>query len=428
FVAGTSLLATCVFSAVPALAGTRLDLHPALGARSVAAGTHRLQRVLVVSQVATSVALVGSATLLMQSYYNLTRVETGFDASGAVTFHVGARWDEDRTRVGLLQEQLIARLEELPHVEAAGMTSFLPATGATLRYQVLVDGVAGPNPDGSMNVGYRMISSGYLRAIRAPLAAGAWCAALTSRADAPLTAMVNREFVEVYAPKENLVGRSLRLLQGSGAPFRIAGIVGDLAEDGRASGGEPYVYTCNPAGAWPDPEYVARTADPAAFGADLRHIVRELDSSRAVFGLRSLEEVVDAGLDRPRLDAAMLGAFAAAAMTLAGIGLYSFFMLLVSERAREMAVRLAVGAAPRQMVALVMAGAGRLLAGGIVLGIALTAASDRVLRGVLFGVTPLDADVLAAAAVILAIVSAAAVTGPALRASRVDPIDALRAE
>ena len=120
-------------------------------------------------------------------------------------------------------------------------------------------------------------------------------------------------------------------------------------------------------------------------------MVRELDPDRAVFGLRPLQAVLDAALDQPRLDAAMLGVFAGAAVTLAAIGLYSLFMLVVSERAREMAVRLAIGAEPRQLVQLVMAGAGRLLAGGIVAGIVLTAAADRLLRGVLFGVSPLDA-------------------------------------
>jgi ABC-type antimicrobial peptide transport system permease subunit len=124
----------------------------------------------------------------------------------------------------------------------------------------------------------------------------------------------------------------------------------------------------------------------------------------------------------------MLGVFAASAVSLAAVGLYSLFMLIVSERTREIAVRLAIGAAPGQVIAFVMAGAGRLLAGGIVLGIALTVAADRVLRGVLFGVSPLDAPALAAAALTLAIVSAIAVAGPALKAARIAPIDALRTD
>ena len=244
----------------------------------------------------------------------------------------------------------------------------------------------------------------------------------------PATAIVNQRFVEVHAPNQNLVGRSLWIARRTGTPFRIVAVVGNIAEDGHATSPVPYVYTCNSAGAWPDPEYVARTTDARAFSGDLRRLVRELDPNRAVFGLRLVQAVLDAALDQPRLDAAMLTLFAGAAVTLAAIGLYSLFMLMVSERAREMAVRLAIGAEPRQLVQLVMAGAGRLLAGGIVLGTVLTAAADRLLRGTLFGVSPLDAGALAAAALTLAIVSALAVAGPAIKAARIAPIDALKGE
>jgi predicted permease len=430
FVAVTSLLAACAFALVPALAGWRPQLNRVIasGSRGVAGGHHRVQRLLVVGQVALSVVLVGSATLLLRSYYNLTHVETGFDASSTLTFHVGARWDEDRVRVGQFQEQLITSLEQLPHVEAAGLTNFLPATGATLRYQVYVDGLAGPNADGSMTVGTRMISGGYLRAIRASLVAGEWCPGPKMDFKSPATAIVNQRFVEVHAPNQNLVGRSLWIVRRTGTPLRIVAVIRNIVEDGHATSPVPYVYTCNSAGAWPDPEYVARTMDPQAFAGDLRRLVRELDPNRAIFGLRPVQAVLDASLDQPRLDAAMLGLFAGAAVTLAAIGLYSLFMLMVSERTREMAVRLAIGAAPRQLVQLVMAGAGRLLSGGILVGMILMAAADRLLRGTLFGVSPLDAGALAAAALTLAIVSALAVAGPAIKAARIAPIDALKGE
>jgi hypothetical protein len=273
-----------------------------------------------------------------------------------------------------------------------------------------------------------MISGGYLRAIRARMMMGSWCPGPTTDFKAPRTAMVNQRFVDTHAPNQNLVGRSLRLTQDPATALTIAGVIGNLAEDGHATSPVPYVYTCDAAGSWPDPEYVVRTSDPRAFATDLRRIVRELDGSRAVFGLRPLQDVLDAALDQPRLDATMLGLFAAAAVLLAAIGLYSLFMLVVSDRAREMAVRLAIGAEPRQVIRLVMAGAGRLLAGGVLLGMVLTAAADRVLRGLLFGVSPLDAPALAAAALTLAIVSAIAVAGPALKAARIAPIDALRGE
>src|SRR5262249_45434544 len=202
-------------------------------------------------------------------------------------------------------------------------------------------------------------------------------------------------------------------------------VVGNLAEDNHASGPMPYVYMCTHAGDWPDPEYVVRTSDPRALPGDLRRIVHDLDSSRAVFGFQRLDQVFDALLAQPKFDATMLGLFAGAAVALAAIGLYSLFMLVVSERGRELAVRLAIGASPTQLVHLVMMGAGRLLGAGIVLGVILTIAAERVLRGVLFGVNPLDPPALAAAALTLALASALAVAAPALRAARIAPVDAL---
>ena len=430
FVGATSVLAAIAFSLIPALTSTRASLNPALAAgnRAIGGGHHRVQRLLVVAQVALSVLLVGSATLLLRSYSNLTRIDIGFDPSNVITFHVAARWDEDRTRIGHLQQELLSRLEQLPHVQAAGLTNFFPATGATLRYEFKVSGLVGPNEDGSMTSGTRMVGGGYLPAIRAQLVAGSWCPALVaSGRGAQFAALVNQRFVEVFGNGQDVVGRTLTLMQGAAA-FTITGIVGNLAEDGHAASAAPYIYTCSPAGAWPDPEYVVRTSDPRALVGELRRIVGEIEPGRAVFGVRPLQAVLDAALDQPRLDAAMLSLFATAAVTLAAIGLYSLFMLIVSERAREMALRLAIGAEPSQLIRLVVSGAGRLLAGGIVLGIALTIAADRLLRGVLFGVSPFDGVALAASTLVLAIVAAIAVTAPAIKAARIAPVEALRAD
>jgi predicted permease len=429
FALATSVIAGGVFGLVPALGAPRTGLGHvlAMGGRASTGRRHRLQKLLVVAQVALSVVLVSSATLLMQSYYNLTRVDAGFDPAGVMTFHVAARWDEDRTRVGQLQMQLLERLEQLPHVTDAGLTNFLPASGATLRYQVRVEGLAGTNEDGTITVGSRTVTGGYLRAIRATLLAGAWCP--EPRLDAaPLAAMVNRRFVETAAEGRQLVGRTLTLTQVPVGPIAIAGIIGDLAEDGPASAPVPFLYMCATARSWPDPNYVARTSDQRAFAADLRVLVRELDSTRAIFGLRPLQDVLASSLERPRLDASMLALFAGAALLLAAIGIYSLFMLLVSESVREIAVRLAIGAAPRQVMRLVLAGAGRLLVAGSLIGVALTAAADQLLRGVLFGVSQLDPSALAATVLTIGVISAIAIAVPAFTAARIAPIEVLRGD
>jgi len=427
--AAASLGAAIVFSVVPALAATRTTVVAAVNrtGRGTTLGRHRLQKALVVAQVASSVLLAGSAALLARSYYNLTRVQTGFDASDLVTFHVGARWDEDRAAVGQLQVRLLEEIEKLPHVQAAGFSNFLPATGATLRYQVRVDGVAADNT-GTIAVGYRSVSPGYLRTLGVPLIAGEGCPAFVTKLDGPAYVLVNRQFAETAAGGASVVGRNLHMVQYPAPPLPIVGVVGDVVEDGSRDPMAPYVYVCYPAGSWPDPEYVVRTTNVGALGADLRQIVRSIDPGRAVFGERSLQAVLDRALDAPRLDAGMLGLFAMAAVGLAALGLYGLFMLVVSEGTREIAVRLALGADPGDMIRLVAGSAARLLGGGVAVGLALTAASNQILQSQLFGVRPLDVPTLAAAVLALGAVAAGAIAVPAIRASRVRPIEAMRAD
>jgi ABC-type antimicrobial peptide transport system permease subunit len=160
----------------------------------------------------------------------------------------------------------------------------------------------------------------------------------------------------------------------------------------------------------------------------VREIVHRIDPNRAIFGVKMVDTVIAGALDQPRLNAGLLIVFAAAAIALASLGLYSLLMLLVSERAREMGVRMALGAAPVHVVGLVFAGAGRLLAGGITVGLALTVATARVLRAALFGVSPLDGPTVGAAVLVLAGVTLTAAVVPARRAASIDPIEAIRTE
>jgi predicted permease len=428
FAIALSGLAAICFSILPAWFGVRPARRQALTSeyRTVTPGGHRVQGALVVGQVALSVLLVASALLLLRGYRDLTQTDPGFNPAGVITFHVGARWDEDRTQVGLLQERLLAAVAAQPHVAAAGMANFLPATGATLRYQVRIDGLAGPNPDGSMSAGARMIAGHYLSAIGARLVAGSECPRLTTDAAAPLAAVVNRRFADTYSAGQPLLGRGLRMPQGVDVTYTIAGIVDDIVEDGAAAPRLPYVYFCTPAGGWPDPEYVVRTSNATALSTDLRRILREIDRSRAVFGWRTVEDVLDAGLERPRLDAAALSGFAVAAVALAALGLYSLFMLVVSERTREISLRLAIGAAPAQIMTLVAGGAGRLLTLGLSIGVALTLLSSRLLQSVVSSAIRFDALTVAVAAAVLIVVSIAAVFAPARRAARIAPVQALR--
>ncbi|HTB14784.1 MAG TPA: ABC transporter permease [Bryobacteraceae bacterium] len=436
FAVAASLAATVVFGAIPALQSTRTDLAPLLAesSRSISGGRRRLQRGLVVAQLAFTVLLLASAGLLLRSYYNLSHVDYGFDTGNAVTFHVGAAWDENRPRIGRMQLNILSELERFPGVEAAGMTNFLPATGATLNYQIVLEGLAQTEEKGTYTVGERTVTAGYLQALKIPLLAGDWCPApepIKLDKPTPAKALVNRRFVELYGKGQNIVGRHYRFAQNGvmESPDEIVGVIGDAREDGLAASASPYIYTCQPAGAWPDPEYVVRTkGDPRALLQQIRHIVHGIEPNRAVFGVKLLDTVVDEALEQPRLNTRFVAMFAAAAMLLASVGLYSLISLIVTARTREIGVRIALGASRAQIMRLIFTGAVQLLAAGIVAGLALTLGAERLIKSVLFGVSPLDAETLAAAVAVLAAVSMLAAYLPAKRAASIDPLEAMRIE
>jgi putative ABC transport system permease protein len=332
-----------------------------------------------------------------------------------VTFHVGAAWDEDRTRVGILQERLIAGLRNLPGVEAAGITNFLPASGATLRSTKKMDGA----DEGKVLVGDRMVSPGYLQALHAPLLAGTWCPELRTNGSSMSKAMVNRRFVEVYGHGSNLVGQRV-------GGMEVVGVLGDMKEDSLEAPAYPYVYYCVMGGNWPDPEYVVRGAGDLRTA--IRQLVKNVDPARVVFGLMPLQEAVNAGLERPRSNARMVLVFGIAAMLLAGVGLYGLVSQMVNARRQEIGVRMALGAEPGRILRGVVGQAALLAAIGAAVGLGLAVAAQRTLKSFLFGVSAMDGWSLAVAVGLLAVVTLLAAWAPARRAAGIDPVEAIRAE
>jgi predicted permease len=436
FAIGMSLGAAMIFGAIPALQATRRDLAPMLaeGTPSSSSGRRALQSGLVIAQLGLTVVLLASAGLLLRSYRNLSHVDLGFNTANTITFHVGAAWTEDRPRVGRMQLDILSALQHLPGVAAAGMTNFLPATGATLNYQVMVEGIAQNRENGTFTVGERTVDAGYLRSLRVPLLAGNYCpdsAPVDNRNTQPLTAMVNRRFVDVYTPGQNIVGRHMRFTSDvpSSPGMEITGIVGDAREDGISQTPTPYVYACLPPGSWPDPEYVVRTqGDPRPLMRQIARIVHTVDSTRAVFAIRPLDMIVADALEQPRLNMGFLTAFAAAAMLLASVGLYGLMALIVRSQTREIGIRIALGARKSQTMQLILFRAARLLAIGVALGLALAFLVESSLKSLLYDVSPLDAASLAASVLTLSVVCALAALIPAREAMRVDPMVALRSE
>jgi ABC-type antimicrobial peptide transport system permease subunit len=211
--------------------------------------------------------------------------------------------------------------------------------------------------------------------------------------------------------------------------MEIIGIVGDAREDALNSTPTPYVYICIMPGGWPDPEYVVRTAgDPTRVLADVRAAVHEVDPNRAVFGLDTLANVIDATLDQPRLDAQLVGFFAIAALLLTSVGIYSLVTLIVISRTREIGVRMALGASPGRIVRETAGAIARVLLAGMCVGLLAAAIVGRAMRSLLFGVTPLDPAVVILTLSAMAAASMIATLLPAFRAARIDPVVAVRGE
>jgi predicted lysophospholipase L1 biosynthesis ABC-type transport system permease subunit len=234
--------------------------------------------------------------------------------------------------------------------------------------------------------------------------------------------------VKQYLNGANPMGRTLSM-QDASRPFEVVGIVGDAREDALNSPPVPYVYICFGPGNWPDPEYVVRsTGAPAALLAAIRAAVHRVDSTRALFGLDTLANIVNSTLDQPKLDTEALGFFSFAALLLASLGIYSLVTLVAISKTREIGVRMALGARPQQVTALLFRMALQFVLGGMVVGVAGAFFLGRAMRSLLFGVQPADPVSLVLALLVMAFAAGLATLIPAVRAARVDPMSAIRAD
>lgn len=430
FTTAVTAIAALIFGLTPALQITRRELNPVLarGGRAQLGG-RLFQQILVSAQFTITVMLLAGAGLLLRSYYNLSRVQPGFSTADAITFHVGAEWGEDRGKLGLMQQQIVAQLEQLPGVRAAGITNFLPASGATLRQQISVEGLPGVGDDGQITVGTRSVTQGYLRALQIPLLQGATCPAFRVDRQGTSNVLVNRRFITA-AGGANVVGRHISWGVSSGLPpAEIVGVVDDVKEDALSTPAVPYLYVCIRPGAWPDPEYVvAGFGGPRQIMNSVRQVVKNIASQRAVFGASTLAEAMDRALDQPRLNAQLLTVFALSALLSAAVGLYGLVMLAVTARTKEIGLRMALGAQPRQVLAHVLGEAGRSLGIALIVGAGVAMLALRAFRSMLYNVTPADGLTFASVCALLLVVAGLAAVIPGRRATKIDPLEALRSE
>jgi putative ABC transport system permease protein len=439
FTAAASLATSVLFGLAPLFQLRRLQASESLtpGLR-VAGGQSALRSVLVVTQVAVTLVLLVGAGLMARSLWQLLHVPLGFQVDHVLT----ARMTLPRTRyptaasVAAFHDRVLERLRTSPGVVAAGSTAYLPLSGDDNGWAFRIDGRP-PLPTGVFIAAkYRAVSDGYFEAIGMPIVRGRDIS-LSDDQDAPYVVVINEAMARQFWRDEDPVGQ--RLFFGNPHPRTIIGIVGDVRHEGLA--GEPSAEMYVPLAQAPNVEGAARlvvrmaqtspqraSVEPTALTATVRTIVANADPGVPLDIVRTMNEMVAAASGQPRFRAILLTALSALALVIAIVGVYGVTSYAVVQRTRELGICLAVGAAPRDVLRLVLRRSLLLIAIGIVSGLLAAAALTRLMSDLLYGVTPLDAPTFAGVTVLLFIVAFAASYLPARRATRIDPVSALRCE
>jgi putative ABC transport system permease protein len=320
-------------------------------------------------------------------------------------------------------------MSALPGIEAAAVIDALPLADDRQGTGFSIEGEPASAAVDSANVNFAFVSPGYFDALGIPVVAGRRFDT-RDRPDSTPTVIVNQSFASRFFPGRDPVGKRIRLGFNTNAAREIVGIVGDERHVALDRDAPPGVFVSYlQYGFSSRLTLVARTAgDPTMASVPLRAAVREIDSDLAVYDVRTMEQIVSASVSRPRFSTLLLGLFAATALLLAAVGVYGVISQIVSQRTREFGVRMALGAAPHDVARLVLRFAATLAASGVAVGVPAALLFARVLSGLLFGVTTANPLTYAVVAAALGGVALLAASIPARRATRVDPLTALRAD
>lgn len=441
FTLGVALLTGLVFGFAPLMhfsAGGLNDSLKEAGTRSTSSALRaRARGMLVVAEVALAVVLVIGAGLLLRSFWNLLRVDAGFDRARMVTFGLvlpNPTYPEPTRRVAFFRD-VIDRMKQVPGVLGAAVMSGLPPRRQVNANDTDFEDVMS-TPGGIIeNVDYwQFVSTGYIQTMRIPIMAGRDFR--DGDIGAPPVVLVNESLVRKFFPDRDPIGRRLRPGFNERFPwFTIVGIVKDVKQGGveSATGTEIYFlmdqYPSAMQNAPGNMNIVVRTSLPVeSVASAARQIVSDMDRSLPLVKLRAMEDVFSESVAKPRFLTMLLGSFAGLALLLAAIGTYGILSYLIAERRQEIGIRMALGASRSDVFALVLR-YGLTLAGvGVALGIGASLLLTRVMRSMLFDVRPTDPGTIATVAIAIITVAICACLLPARRATRVDPMQVLRQE
>jgi len=427
FSVGVSVLTGLVFGLAPAWQGARGlgNVLKDAGRSSVGGSGRWLRKGLLVAEVALSVVLLVGAALLMRSFANVVNIDPGFRPDNVLAFQVGlppTSYPGPGARLAFY-DRLLARLRETPGVQSAGMTQDLPMRGGfALTFSVQGRAVA---PGDEPTAQYRAVTRDYFQTLAIPTVLGRTFA---EREPAPMVAVVDEAFAQRHFPEEDPIGRSIHIRNsGDGGIYEIVGVVGEVRNAGLDAAAAPTMYVPFEQDAFSTMWVMVKTADdPLQLAAAARLAVRDVDPSLPAFAMFPLENVVWESVAQRRFTMLLLVIFAVVALLLAAVGLYGVVAYTVSQRTREIGLRMAMGAQRGDVLRMVLGGGMKLAMIGVVLGIGGALSLASLVVSLLFGVTPFDPASYAATALLLLTVAAIACYVPARRATRMDPLHALR--
>jgi putative ABC transport system permease protein len=435
FSLAVSLVAGVLFGLAPVRQAFGIDLHGDLK-RSSRHGTNpgdrRVRSMLVAAEIALSMVLVVGAGLTVRSFVRLQQVPTGFAIDRQLTAGVNLPQTRYPTplRKAEFWERAIEALRSVPGVETVGATSRLPLSGGNSSRSLVVDG----NIDQASQptVDYRTASPDYFRALGIPLLRGRRFRD-DDREDRARVGVVSTSMAQRLWPGVDPIGH--RIAIDPDKPITVVGVVGDVHHASLAAEAQPTLYVPYRQDPWPSMTFVLRMKAATSYGspaaaagmeAAVRNAIAVLDKEQPVGAIRSMDQQLSRSLSRQRFSVTLLTAFGVIAVALAAIGLYGVLAFIVAQRRREIGVRIALGASARDVVGDILGHGLRLAAIGMAIGLALAFAVARLMSTLLFGIGAADVVTFAGASALLAAIAAAASLIPALRASRVDPLLALR--
>ena len=425
----SAVLVTLLCGLLPAIRSTGRSIAGSLAHTSGKQVSSRnpMQWALVGVQVALAVTLLVGAGLLLRSFQELARVAPGFDVSHILTLRISATWAETADMKGLTQriDRTLDALRAIPGVEGAATSANLPGVPSQFPSELTIP-EGKEDPTRKVMADGRFVSAGYFQTMGIPLLAGQPCVDNASSTGV----VVNRSFARTYFTQSPAIGH--HLVFGAGTAFpqtgEIRGVVADSREQGINAQPIPTAYWCLSA-PMPDPIFLVRTqADPMSMAETLRREIHQLEPNRSVFGMMPLTEHLSDAFAENRLRTLLLSLFALTAVSLACIGIYGTLTYVVSVRHREVGLRLALGALRSQIARRFLMQGVSVAVAGCAVGVLLAVGLGRLLADMLYGVSSLDPATFGGVIVLVLTVAALASLAPAVRASRVNPMQVLRDE